>query len=145
MAQKTTSMAEVFLDAAYAIALSALNDQHHKRAVEFAEQMETAATRLITTRAVILEIGNALSKVRYRQAAIALLEALEQDKNVEIVPLSEGLYAQALQLYQNRPDKEWGLTDCISFVVMQDRGLTEALTTDEHFEQAGFRALLRER
>lgn len=137
-------MAEVFLDAAYAIALSALNDQHHERAVTLAEQMETEAIRLITTRAVILEIGNALSKARHRKAAIALLDALEHDQNVEIVPLSEELYERALQLYQNRSDKEWGLTDCASFVVMQDRGLTEALTTDEHFEQAGFRALLRE-
>lgn len=143
MAQRAASMAELFLDAAYAIALSALNDQHHARAIKLAEQMETEATRLVTTRAVILEIGNALSKVRYRQAASALLEALEQDENVEIVPLSEDLYKPVLQLYQNRPDKEWGLTDYISFVVMQNRGLTEALTTDEHFEQAGFRALLR--
>ncbi len=58
------------------------------------------------------------------------------------VPLTDELYQQAFDLFRDRPDKEWGLIDCASFVVMQ-RGLTEALTPDEHFEQAGFRALLR--
>ena len=70
--------------------------------------------------------------------------ALEKDLKIEIVPISEPLYTQALHLYRQRPDKEWGITDCISFIVMQNRDLTEALTTDEHFQQAGFRALLRE-
>jgi uncharacterized protein len=77
-------------------------------------------------------------------AAVRLLSALERDPKVEIVPLSEHLCARAFELYRERPDKEWGLTDCVSFVVMQDRALGQALTTDEHFEQAGFRALLRE-
>ena len=138
-------MIEVFLDSAYAIALAASNDQYHERADTLADRLEEDAVRLITTRAVILEIGNALSRARHRKAAISLLEGMEQDENIEIVPLSEELYEQALQLYQNRPDKEWGLTDCVSFIVMQDRGLTEALTSDAHFEQAGFRALLREK
>jgi len=73
-----------------------------------------------------------------------LLDSLETDPNVDILPVSEPLYARALQLYRERPDKEWGLTDCVSFLVMRDRRLTEALTTDEHFQQAGFRALLRD-
>ena len=136
--------AEVFLDTAYAIALSSPNDQFHTRAVALVEQLEATGTRLVTTRAVLLEIGNALSKQRYRQAAVQLLDSLEEDPTVDIVPLSEPLYARAVQLYRERPDKEWGLTDCVSFLVMQDRGLTDALTTDEHFQQAGFRAILRE-
>ena len=137
-------MNEVFLDAAYAIALSSVNDRHHERAVTLAERLETEGTHLVTTRAVILEIGNALSKVRYRNAAIGLLAALEEDPNVEIIPLSEELFERAFRYYQARQDKDWGITDCISFVVMQDRQLTESLTTDEHFQKAGFRALLRE-
>ena len=134
---------EVFLDTAFVIALSVATDEHHKRAEELADQLETEAIHLVTTRAVLLEIGNALSKQRYRQAALELLTALEQDGQVEIVPLTENLYEQAFDLFCRRPDKDWGLVDCASFVVMQERGLTEALTTDEHFEQAGFRALLR--
>jgi predicted nucleic acid-binding protein len=72
-----------------------------------------------------------------------LLESLEQDPNIEIIPMTEGLYKRGFELYQSRPDKEWGITDCISFVVMQERSIMEALTTDKHFEQAGFQALLR--
>ncbi|MBP8123733.1 MAG: type II toxin-antitoxin system VapC family toxin [Caldilineaceae bacterium] len=136
--------AEVFLDAAYAIALSVPKDIYHERAISLADEMEALKTRMVTTRAVLLEIGNALSKQRYRRAAVSLLQSLEADPNVKIIPLSEGLYAQAVHLYGERPDKEWGLTDCISFVVMQDRKIIEALTPDDHFQQAGFQALLLE-
>ncbi len=136
-------LTEVFLDTAYAIALAAPSDQLHRKANELALQMQSDGTRLVTTRAVLLEIGNALAKCRYRTTAIHLLAALEADPTVDIVPLSDALYSEAFRLYQSRSDKEWGLIDCVSFVVMQQRGLTEALTADEHFEQAGFRALMR--
>jgi len=135
--------AEVFLDTAYAIALSSPNDLFHHRAVHLADEIKTAGVRLVTTRAITLEIGNALSKQRYRYAGIKLLDALEADPGVEIIALSEQLYERAWRLFRERPDKEWGLTDCVSLVVMQDRGLIEALTTDEHFEQAGFQTLMR--
>jgi predicted nucleic acid-binding protein len=136
-------MDKVFLDAAYAIALSSPSDQHHEFAEILAEQLEADGTRLITTRAIVLEIGNALAKLRYRNAAIELLDSLEGDPNVEIVPISEELYKRALQLFKERPDKEWGLTDCVSFIVMNDRGIENALTTDDHFKQAGFTSLLQ--
>lgn len=143
MAKRELTTNKVFLDTAYAIALSVESDEHHERAEELAEQLETEQTRFVTTRAILLEIGNALSEKRYRKAAIELLDALEQDPLVEIAPLSEELFEEALKLFRNRPDKQWGLVDCVSFIVMQERGLTEALTTDEHFEQTGFRALIR--
>ena len=135
-------MDKVFLDTSYAIALSSPVDEYHQRAEELAEQLEVAGSQFVTTRAILLEIGNALSKLRYRQAAIRLLNALEYDPNVEIVPVTEELYQQGFELYRNRPDKEWGLIDCISFVVMNERNLRGALTTDDHFRQAGFRVLL---
>ena len=135
--------AEVFLDTAYAIALSSPNDLFHQRAVQLADELKLAGTRLVTPRAILLEIGNALSKQRHRRAAVVLLDSLEIDPHVEIIPLSEQLYARASQLYRERPDKEWALTDCISIIVMGDRGINEALTTDEHFQQAGFQALMR--
>jgi len=134
---------KVFLDTAFAIALSSPNDYFHRQAILLADQLQTDGAHMVTTRAVMLEIGNALSKQRYRHAAVRLLNALEIDPNIEIIPLSEPLYEQAFQLYRKRPDKEWGLTDCISFVIMQDQGITRALTTDEHFQQAGFQTLLR--
>jgi predicted nucleic acid-binding protein len=135
---------EVFLDTSYALALSAPTDQFHDRAMRLATELVAARARLLTTRAVLLEIGNALARQRYRAAAASLLQALEADPTVEILPLSVNLYSQALQLFISRPDKEWGLIDCASFVVMAERGLTKALTADEHFQQSGFRALLRE-
>lgn len=85
-------MSKVFLDTSYAVALSVVRDENHKRAVELADEMEAANTHFITTRAILLEIGNALSRLRYRAAAISLLTALEKDPNVEIVPFSEDLY-----------------------------------------------------
>jgi hypothetical protein len=136
-------MHEVFLDTSFAIALSATTDQNHAKAVNLAEQIELQNLDLVTTQAILLEIGNALSKQRYRTAAIQLLESLESDPNVEIVLLTNELYGAAFELFRNRQDKEWGLIDCVSFIVMQNRGITEALTADDHFNQAGFRALLR--
>ncbi|MFM6611372.1 MAG: type II toxin-antitoxin system VapC family toxin [Dolichospermum sp.] len=136
-------MNEVFLDTSFAIALSSVTDQNHARAVELANQIETNRTLLVTTQAILLEIGNALSKQRYRASAIQLLESLETDPNVEVVLLTNSLYQVAFNLFKQREDKVWGLVDCISFIVMQDRGITDALTADTHFQQAGFRALLR--
>ena len=134
---------EVFLDTAFAIALSVASDEHHQKALVLADELEAQCVRLITTQAVLFEIGNALAKLRYRQAAVDLLDALENDPNVEIVVVSQVIYEQTFHLYRNRMDKEWGITDCISFVVMDEYGLTAALTTDEHFQQAGFQSLLR--
>ena len=135
-------MNKVFLDTSYAVALSAPADANYKRAVELADELETSGTRFVTTRAILLEIGNALSKLRYRSAAIRLLTALENDPNVDIVSASDELYRRAFEIYRDRVDKEWGLIDCLSFVVMEDEGLTDALTADNHFRQAGFRMLL---
>jgi hypothetical protein len=134
---------QVFLDTAYAVALASPHDEHHTQALALASHIKTRGVRLITSRAVCLEIGDALSRLRFRPAAIRFLQAIEHSPSVEIVPASEELCAAAFELYGQRPDKEWGLTDCLAFVIMHQRGLTEALTTDVHFEQAGFNALLR--
>jgi predicted nucleic acid-binding protein len=99
---------------------------------------------MVTTRAVLIEIGNALVRARYRESAVQLLAAIEADLDITVVALTDELFARAFRLFVSRPDKEWGMTDCVSFVVMTDRGLSEALTADEHFQQAGFRALLRD-
>jgi predicted nucleic acid-binding protein len=134
----------VFLDTSYALALSAPTDQFHESALHLADELEAAKARLLITRAVLLEIGNALARQRYGAAAVALLDALENDPNVEILPLAEELVGRAMELFRTRTDKEWGLIDCTSFVVMTERGIEKALTADEHFQQCGFRALLRE-
>jgi predicted nucleic acid-binding protein len=133
---------ELFLDASYLIALAVPADEHHARACEFVPKLETSARLLVTTQAVLFEVADALSKPRHRLAAVRLLESLAADPRVSIVPTDGVLYQRALDLFSRRADKEWSLTDCVSFLVMEDHGLSESLTTDEHFEQAGFVALL---
>ena len=135
-------MDSLFLDTSYVIALAVERDTHHSRAVQLADRVEEENTRIVTTRPVVLEIGNYLSKPNRRPQVISYVETLEQEPAVEIVPLTKDLFRRGFELYRQRPDKTWGLTDCISFIVMRDQGIQEALTTDRDFEQAGFNALL---
>jgi predicted nucleic acid-binding protein len=129
----------VFLDTGYILAAINTADKFHKRA-----QMAALSVKppFITTEAVLIEIGNALSKRRWRTLGIATLARFQNASDIEIVPLERPLLVEAISLYSARADKEWGLTDCISFVVMQTHGLTQVLTTDRHFEQAGFQNLM---
>ena len=137
-------MDRLFLDTSYVIALSVPKDQNHKKAIQIADFLIIDTAKLITTRAIALEIGNSLSAQKYRQAAVELLESLDEDPDVEIIPITEDLYRRGLQLFKDRADKEWGIIDCISFVVMEDQGISNALTADKHFQQNGFKALLCE-
>ncbi len=134
---------EVFLDTSYAIALVNRDDTLHSAAVVLADRLLQARARLLTTRAILLEVGDGLSKPIYRTVAAALLASMQDDPTLEIVELTPSLYDEALGLYSQRRDKGWGLTDCLSFVVMSARGVAAALTHDIHFEQAGFLRLLR--
>ncbi len=137
-------MIKVFLDTAYFIALLANSDKFHLKAHKLSQWVVDNHIHTVTTRAVLLEVGNALSKRRYRQATTMLLASIERNADIEVVPLTESLYAQALELFQSRSDKEWGLVDCVSCIVMQEQGISEVLTADSHFQQMGFRALLCE-
>lgn len=133
---------EVFLDTSYAIAITSPRDEHQPFARELARRIRAEGTWIVTTRAVIIEIGNALAKAHLR-AAVDLMDALEEDPAVDIVPVTDDLYAEGAALYRTHKDEGWGMTDCLSFVVMRRRGVTEALTADAHFSQAGFLPLLR--
>ena len=137
-----TKTSEVFLDTAFAIALVVPRDALHAVAVSVADRLRVERTRMVTTWAVILEIGNALSRARYRSVAVSLLDSIAENRDLEIVPFSERLVEESLALFRVRDDKEWSLTDCMSFVVMRQRGITDASTADDHFRQAGFRPLL---
>jgi len=132
----------VFLDTGYAVALAVENDQYHDRAVQFVDQIEEKSAQLITTRAVVVEIGDALAAPGYRKTAGKHIIALQHNPTADIVPLTDDLFRKGFELYRERQDKSWGLTDCISFVVMRDRGIRKALSADGDFEQAGFTALL---
>jgi Predicted nucleic acid-binding protein, contains PIN domain len=134
----------VFLDATYLIALAMPRDQHHAAAVRFMEQIVDRRVQMVTTRAVLLEVANFLAQPKTRSFVVSALEDCEHDPLIEILPFSEELYAKAFALYRSRSDKSWGLTDCASFIVMREHAIAEALTADEHFEQAGFVALLNQ-
>jgi uncharacterized protein len=129
----------VFIDTGYILALVNTADEHHERAAAVSRQVKPP---FLTTEAVLVEIGNALSRARWRALGYATILDLRADPDIEVVPVHAELFGRALSLYGARMDKEWGLTDCVSFVVMQERDLTQVLTADRHFGQAGFVDLL---
>lgn len=129
----------VFADAFYFFAILNPNDLAHAKAAAFTFQHRGP---IVTTAWVLTAIADGLAATRRRSAFSQLVARLHAEAANEIVPPTEKLMARGVQLYDERPDKMWSLTDCISFVVMQDRGITLALTGDRHFEQAGFTILL---
>ena len=132
-------MKAVFADTFYFLALLNERDAAHKRAVAASR---TPGLSLVTTELVLLELADALCKPPQREEVPALWHVVESDPAFQCVRATSELIQRGKKLYLERADKEWPLTDCISFVVMQDHGLLEALTADHHFEQAGFKALL---
>ncbi len=131
-------MTAVFADSSFYIAYLNPRDAGHDRAVAAAALWVRSAT----TEYVLLEVANYLSHASQRSSVVKLLAALSASPLVEVVPSSGDLWDRGVELYARRPDKDWSLTDCISFVVMADRGLADALTADRHFAQAGFTPLL---
>lgn len=129
-----------FLDTAYPVALVSSRDQHHARAVELSSTFDRRP--LLTTDAVLIEIGNALSG-SHRPQAVGLIHDLLTSPEVVVVHITPELFDRGFELYRTHADKDWGLTDCLSFVVMREYGVTDALAHDQHFVQAGFVALMR--
>lgn len=136
-------MTEVFLDTSFAIAVTVPTDRFHEKAMRLARELRSSRALLVTTHAILAEIGDSFSRPPYRVAATQLLRALQHDSGVLVLPVDSDLFSRGHQLFIDRPDKTWGLTDCISFALMQERGIRDALPADQHFEQAGFAALLR--
>ena len=132
----------LFLDTAYIFARINPRDQWHERAVFWQQRIERENRFLVVTEFILAEIADGLSAVKFRREAAQIIRTLQNSVLVEVVPATSELYLQGLELYEQRQDKDWGLTDCVSFVVMTDKGLTDALTGDDHFRQAGFNALL---
>lgn len=136
-------MRTVFADASYWIGLFNPNDELHDAAIRSSQALGRA--RIVTSEMVLAEVLNGLGKfLLLRQGAAAAIDAIMSDPNTEVEPQSSLLFREALALYRQHQDKEWGLTDCASFVIMRRRGLREALTFDHHFEQAQFVALMRQ-
>lgn len=133
-------MTPIFADTFYFLALLSRRDLQHAAALRYA----MAADRpIVTTAWVLTEVADGLAPVVTRQQFLALLARLDSASEAEIVGPGGDIWRRGIDLYSRRPDKDWSLTDCIPFVVMADRGISEALTGDHHFEQAGFVALLK--
>lgn len=137
----TAVLQDVFADTAFWVALVVKQDHYHARAQDWSVRING---QIVTTVPVLLETANTLARPGWRDHAVALVDHLVQRADVQVVPLSPDLWHRGWDLYRTRPDKGWSLTDCISFLVMQDAGLRDALTTDNHFRQASFRAVLLE-
>jgi predicted nucleic acid-binding protein len=130
----------VFADTFFYQALLDARDPAHERAVALSKSKRT----ILTTEFILLELGNACARAEDHADFLALLAGIRASPRTRIVPLDTRLLQRGLDLFAERPDKNWSLTDCISFVVIQEEGITEALTADRHFEQAGFKALFAE-
>ena len=133
-------MRAVFADTSYSVALLNPGDEFHLQA---REQTEAIAGQLITTEWVLLELANYLRKTENRHLFVALYEDLNSDGRVSIIPASSEQFEEGVARYKDRSDKDWSLTDCISFLEMERNEVTVSLTVDHHFEQAGFTILLK--
>jgi hypothetical protein len=129
----------VFADAFFYVALINRRDEHHARVMVWVDAFEG---EIVTTQWVLTEVADAFANSHARRGLRKGFEALARHPATRIIPVSPGHFDRGLELYDGRPDKAWSLTDCISFIIMKEEGLTDALTGDRHFEQAGFRALL---
>ena len=138
-------MNDYFADAGYWFALIEGDDEFHASATEYAMPLETQNDRIVTTQMVLNEVLNPRSgtTARQRRDAIALIDRIRQNRQVDIIPQSPEQFEEALGLLRTvADDKEWSITDCASFVAMWRLDISDALTGDHHFEQAGFNALL---
>jgi len=129
-----------FADTFYFVALLNQRDQHHAKAKQFRRGL---TERLVTTELILIEVADRIASGKGRRLVPGLFTDLRHSLDCEIVSWSESLLQAALDLYARHSDKDRTLTDCTSFVVMRERGITEALTGDRHFEQAGFIAMLK--
>lgn len=133
-------MNRVFVDTSFVVALINEKDQYHDHASELADLFDRYP--LVTTDAVLLEIGNALAR-NFREQAAEIIEQFLASDEVTVVHLDAAIFRKAFELYQTYSDKTWGLVDCVSFIVMREMGITDVLTNDKDFDQAGFNALMR--
>jgi uncharacterized protein len=136
-------MKEVFADTGYWIAL--VNPKDELRKVAAAASKRVTGCRVVTTEMVLTEFLNALGTwgEKFRHKAVQVVNRLIDDPNVVVVPQTSLQFRTALERFRERSDKDWSLTDCASFIEMENRGIGEALAHDRHYEQAGFTPLLR--
>lgn len=138
------SVRTVLLDTSFIVALENKDDAHHARAKALDSDLLAEKGVLLFHWGILLEIADGYARMSRRAKGLQLLTKFENEEGYRLCPITEPLLQESLDLYRGRSDKEWGLTDCLSFALMRQEGITEALTADVHFRQAGFKALLLE-
>lgn len=136
-------MKPVFIDTSALIAIGNRRDVFHSQALKIKNELKQSRRNFVTTNAVLLEFGNAFSAVNLRSVAVKMIEAIGYSKKWECISTDDTLMERGFQKFRQIKDKDWGLVDCISIIVSKDIEITEIFTTDHHFEQAGFRILLK--
>ena len=131
----------VLIDTGFLVGLASSRDELRSACLAWSAH---GVKQLLLSEYVVVEFLNQMRSPTLRMNAAKLVTAYMHHPQCLYLPASPELFAAGFDLYRLRPDKAWSLTDCISFVVMRERGMTEALAYDQHFEQAGFRTLLRE-
>ena len=132
----------VFLDTVGLIALLNRDDEYHGEACAVFTRIGQARRSVVTTNLVLCELGNGLARTACREEVGWLIGQLHADPISTVVHVDRNLFTEGVELYLKRSDKMWGLVDCVSFVVMRAKGLTDAFTADHHFQQAGLNCLL---
>ena len=128
----------IFVDSFAWIATINKSDNYHEISLRILEELLNKQAKLITTNYVLIETINALSKREFRKTVIEFIDKLEKSPSVQIVKITNEIYNNAWTLYQQRIDKDWGITDCTSFEVMKVFNIKKAFTNDKHFDQAGY-------
>ncbi|MEM7760681.1 MAG: PIN domain-containing protein [Cyanobacteria bacterium P01_A01_bin.40] len=141
--QKSTSRYKVFVDTAAWLALINVDDNFHLQAKEVRKKLQQENCSLVTSYFVLLEVADALTVPKVRLQTVNFINRIRSLSGLKVIPVNQSLFDSGWQLYCNRLDKNWGLTDCISFVIMKQEEITVAFTSDKHFEQAGFTRLLK--
>lgn len=131
-------MTLVFADSSYLIALEVDNDQHHQLAQQHWQSLARRSIELVITSFIFDEVMTFLNSWRLHAKAVQLGDILLQSSYVRLMHVETSLFTEGWAYFRQHKDKYYSLTDCISFVVMQNLGITIALTFDKHFEQAGF-------
>lgn len=137
-------MGPIFVDSGYLIALSDPDDQHHDDSIDWVEILEDEGRRLVTTEFCLIELVNHLSAMDKRHLGRQVVRDLQTHRDFDVIQCSSSLVERGLQLHAERDDKTWGLTDCISLVVMQDQSIHDVLAYDSDFDEAGKRVLTAE-
>ena len=135
----------VFLDTSGWIALLEEDDNFHAQATAHMKDMRAARRILLTTDWVLAETGNGVARLRARRRFVGAIKRFLDSPAARLIRVDRDIFQEALSLYDRVDDKSWGLVDCASFVVMRHENIFDALTTDRHFLQAGFRPLLAAR